>query len=184
VVERENWGEVELIYTPDRLIRLGDTLVLVSRAETTPCHACYGALAIHYLQVTPQGLKVTGAWPELLGGSSNGAPPEIALRDDLFDGPALVASGGWTGQGCTMESQDLVELTPDRPVVRAKALLALYHLDDGPGPVTTVRGAIRPGVRGRSFQIAYSGDRSGVVRYALAGDRYQPVGGPPRLPSC
>jgi hypothetical protein len=177
LVARGEWGDADLAYRPARLIPLtGGVLALVSDAETEPCRACFGALAVHYLRRDAGGFRVLGAWPALLNGSSFGAPPRWTRRDDLFAGPALEAVAGGAVQGCAVERVALVELTPERPLVRAEGVLTAYD-----GPEGVLRGAIRPGVRGRDFLAGYPGLS---VRYALSGARYVPVGREPRLPSC
>jgi hypothetical protein len=181
IVTRDG-DEVTLRYRPVKLIDLGGRTALVSEARTDGCHSCSGALAVHYLTRGPSGFAVAGAWPEIVDGGSFGEPPSFLLRDDLFSGPALVASSGGTWQGCTVAYADVLELTADRPVLRAKRVLMIYadeNLADG-----DIEGTLRPEVKDRAFAVDYSGPHARSVEYRSTGEVFEPAPGGRGLPSC
>ncbi len=182
VVERD--GErTTLRYAPQSLITLGDRLALISGAQTDGCRSCRGSLAIHYLERTPEGLRVVGAWPELADGAAFGSPPAWKLRTDLFPAQALElsASGGW--HGCTVAWADYVELTRDGPVMRARHVLTAYD-DAGADGSTQLSAEAVPGLRGESFTVRYSGAGPVDVLYRRRGEAYLPLGPKPDLPTC
>ncbi|HEY3813501.1 MAG TPA: hypothetical protein VGL66_09765 [Caulobacteraceae bacterium] len=178
--------ETTLRYRPARLIPIGGHDALISEARSEGCHGCYGELALHYLARQGTGFKVIGAWPEISDGGSFGEPPSWTVRDDLFDGPALVVTAGGTWQGCTVAYADLIELTPDKPVVRANRVLTTY--DDGGeadgSDDQSVDGAIRAGQKGRAFSVDYTGAHPRKIEYRLLGETYEADHGAPGLPSC
>src|SRR3546814_65021 len=100
VVEVE--GE-RLRYSPGRLVWIGDRAVLLSPGENLDkCHACTGALAIHYLEPAEEGFRVTGIWPALVQGSGSGEPPsDWSLSGDVAEYPVVDRAGGLTATGCT-----------------------------------------------------------------------------------
>ena len=183
VVARDGETETTLRYRPARLVELGDRVALVSEGQTDGCHGCYGSLAVHYLRRAPGGgFRLIGAWPELVDGTSFGAPPDWKLRTDLFPAPAIEASGGGTWQGCTIAKADFVELTPEKPVVRARQVLTAWTTD-----VTdeaALEGKARPLRPGQSFAMDYEGAGRLTVEYRRTGEVYAPVGAQAALPDC
>jgi hypothetical protein len=116
-----------------------------------------------------------GAWPEIAAGAGFGAAPGWTLRHDLFGGAAIETEAGGTWQECAVTRADLVELTAEKPVVRAHGVMTGYSGRDG-----TLKGRIRPDGRG-GFVADYAGGPA--VRYVRDGEAFAPVGRP-RLPSC
>jgi hypothetical protein len=184
VVERQGWGETTLRYRPARLIPMEGVTVLVSEAQTDGCHGCYGALAVHYLRKQEGGWRRLGGWPEILDGSSFGAPPTWTIRTDLFPSPAIESMGGGTWQGCTIVKSDFVELTPDRPVVRAQGVLTAFDYQPDEAEPASIEGKARPDAPGRSFAVDYQGAGGLTVVYRRNGDAYLPVGPQQELPEC
>lgn len=180
-------SEIDATYRPYRLVRLGTAIVLLSKGEEISCQGCSAGFAIHYLKAGDRGLKVVGAWPDLILPAGHRAAPKVEVRDDLFDGPAIVARRSWAGQGCGVESADVIELTPDRPIVRAEGVRT-WHADmdfSTDAWVHVLRGRIEPLARGRAFAVVYHGPRRLTVRYELGkGDAYQVAGPVKRLPGC
>lgn len=174
--------DTTLRYRPAKLIPLGSVSALISLARTDGCHGCYGELAIHYLTRDGAGFKVVGAWPEISDGGSFGEPPDWTVRNDLFTGPAVVASAGGAWQGCTVAYADIIELTPDRPVMRAKRVLITY--DDDNNTDRGVDGTIKPVEKDRVFDVDYAGAHARTIRYKRAGDVFDASSGAPGLPSC
>lgn len=174
-------GEVEYAYTPAELYWAGDQAILVSSGKSADCHGCTGALAIHYLRRGPNGLVLTGSWPEIVPGTSWGLAPSWKLRADLTPHPALQTERGGTWQGYTCTWADLIELTPERPIVRLSGLETGYS-DSGSDQAkgVGVDGEIKPGERGRTLTVEYAGETGHgpfkqAVPYALKGEAYAPT---------
>lgn len=164
-----------MTYSKGTLVPLGsDRFALVSEGHGGDGHVSAGALAIHYLNRTPGGFTRIGAWPDIVSGGTFGSPPQWTIRADLTPSPALVTEAGGTWQGYSCSWSDVVELTPQRPIVRADGIPVGY--DDSGARETgaaDMEGALTPDIKGQSFSVRYTGDRTDVVRYALSGERYQ-----------
>ncbi|HWE45617.1 MAG TPA: hypothetical protein VG407_06270 [Caulobacteraceae bacterium] len=181
VVTRDG-QDAMLRYRPARLVSLGTVTVLISEARTDGCHGCYGELAVHYLTRDGTGFKPAGAWPEISDGGSFGEPPNWSIRTDLFSGPALVVHAGGTWQGCTVDYADIIELTPDRPIVRARRVLMTYSDDSADG--RDFDGSLRAVDKDRAFAVDYASAHKRTVDYVRSGEVYQAAHGAPGLPSC
>ncbi|MHA0111868.1 hypothetical protein ACXYUI_33070, partial [Klebsiella pneumoniae] len=73
-------------------------------------------LSVRYLKRTASGFEHMAGDPRLDHfGDGFGAPPNWSVRRDLEIGPVLVIETGYTGQGCTVANQSLVELMPSGP---------------------------------------------------------------------
>ena len=164
-----------MTYSKGTLVPLGgDRFALVSEGQGGDGHVSAGALAIHYLNRAPGGFTRIGAWPDIVSGGTFGSPPQWTIRADLTPAPALVTEAGGTWQGYSCSWSDVVELTPQRPIVRADGIPVGY--DDSGAKETgaeDMEGALTPDIKGQSFSVRYTGDRTDVVRYALSGERYQ-----------
>lgn len=183
VVARDGDTETTLRYRPAMLVDLGDRTALISEGRTEGCHGCYGALAVHYLYRLPGGgFRLVGAWPEIVDGTSFGAPPDWKLRTDLFPAAAIEATGGGTWQGCTVAKAAFVELTPERPVLRARDVLTAWTTDTT--DEAPLEGKARPLRPGRSFAMDYEGAGRLTVEYRRMGETYRPVGTQAALPEC
>ena len=152
----------------------GDRFALVSEGQGGDGHVSAGALAIHYLNRTPAGFARVGAWPDIVTGGTFGGPPQWLIRTDLTPAPALVTEAGGTWQGYSCAWSVVVELTPQQPIVRAEGIPVGYD-DSGAKEegAEDMEGALTPDIKGQSFSVRYSGDRTDVVRYALRGQRYE-----------
>lgn len=184
-VDREG-EKVTLIYRPLKLLTLGDRFVLVSGGRVSEgCHLCVGSLAIAYLRRRPGGFSADGFWPEAADGKSWGEPPDWSLRNDLFPNPSIEARGGGTQSGCTFEQADLIELTPDKPVVRARSILTGYDdSGEGDGHGRSIDGKFRALIPGTAFAADYSGAVRTSVTWRRVGEAYAATGQYPPLPSC
>ncbi len=172
-----------MTYSKATLVPLGgDRFALVSEGQGGESHASDGSLAIHYLTRTPAGFTRTGAWPNIVAGGTFGAPPQWAIRTDLTPAPALVTTAGGTWQGYSCSSSDLIELTPERPILRTDGIPVSYDdsgaKEDG---AEAMEGELAPDMKGRSFSVRYTGDRTVTVRYALRGQRYEATTSPDLL---
>ncbi|HEY9553065.1 hypothetical protein [Allosphingosinicella sp.] len=184
VVEVE--GE-RLRYSPGRLVWIGDRAVLLSPGENLDkCHACTGALAIHYLEPAEEGFRVTGTWPALVQGSGYGEPPsDWSLSGEFAEYPAVVEEGGYTAQGCTSGGVTLTELRPERPV-QSGLIRTIYSNQSGFGANNgaEIDGEIVNINKGVSFDVTYSGSRAFTETWVRRGDTFQLRGGETRMPQC
>lgn len=172
--------EEALTYSPARLAPLGELMVLVSTASSDhDCHACSGALAIHYFKRQNGSWVMSGAWPEILPGTGFGAPPDFTIRTDLGRPTWLQAEGGWSGQGYTCTSADLIELTPQGPVVRGENIPLHYDnagVVDDPAQATTVDGKLDRGPDGK-LRVTFTGSKTGFTDYDMVGGKLTRVSG-------
>jgi len=186
-VARDGEHGETLIYDPAELIPFGGGYALVSLGHNlSDCHVCAGAMAIHYLRRGSDGRwTATGAWPEILYGNGFGEPPRWRLRADLGVSAMIQSETGWSGQGYSCGSADLVELAPDGPKLRAEDIP--LHYDDagavGDDRATVVDGEIAQGPHG-GLRVTYKGSRAGVVDYALKDGRFSRVAGPADIAAC
>ena len=179
-------GDERLRYSPGRLVWIGDRAVLLSPGENLDeCHACTGALAIHYLEPAGDGFRVTASWPALVRGSGYGAPPsDWSLSDRFAEYPVLVEEGGYTAQGCTSGGVTLTELKPERPVQSA-LIRTIYSNQSGFGADNgaEIDGEIVNIQKGVSFDVVYSGSRDFTETWVRQGDTFEPRG-ETRMPQC
>ena len=172
-----------MTYSKATLVPLGgDRFALVSEGQGGDGHISAGALAIHYLTRTPAGFTRTGAWPNIVDGGTFGAPPQWLVRTDLTPSPALVTEAGGTWQGYSCSWSDVIELTPERPILRTDGIPVAYD-DSGAKEegAEDMEGALMPDIKGQSFSVRYTGDRTETVRYALRGQRYEATTSPDLL---
>ncbi|MBS0295015.1 MAG: hypothetical protein JSR45_01800 [Proteobacteria bacterium] len=184
-VDREG-EKVTLVYRPLKLLTLGDRLVLVAGGRVNEgCHLCVGSLAVAYLRKGATGFTAEGFWPEIADGETWGEPPMWRLREDLFPNPALEARGGGTQSGCTFEQADLIELTPEKPVVRARSILTGYDgSGEGEGRGRSIDATLKPLTPGKAFAVDYSGAVRTSVVWRRVGEAYAATGQYPPLPAC
>lgn len=79
----------------------------------------------------------------------------------------------------------MIELTPDKPLVRIDQIPTSYS-DGGAreeGETQSMEGVLLPGQKGKSIQVRYTGDVNATVVYAKVGESYDPVN-LPELLSC
>ena len=172
-----------MTYSKGTLVPMGgDRFALVSEGQGGDGHVSAGALAIHYLTRSPAGLTRTGAWPNIVDGGTFGNPPQWSVRMDLTPSPAVVTEAGGTWQGYSCSWSDVIELTPDQPVVRADGIPVGYSSGGAREDAgEEMDGALATDIKGQSFSVRYSGDRSATVRYALRGQRYEATTSPDLL---
>lgn len=175
--------DAPMTYSKGTLTSLGgDRYALVSEGQGGEGHVSAGALAIHYLARGPAGFTRIGAWPDIVDGGTFGNPPQWLIRTDLTPAPALVTESGGTWQGYSCSWSDVVELTPERPILRTDGIPVGYD-DSGAKEqgAQDMEGALTPDIKGQSFSVRYSGDRNMTVRYALRGQRYEATTSPDLL---
>lgn len=175
---------IQVRYSPERLIPIAGGYAVVAKGDVEDAaHVNSGFLGVVYLAPGPAGWTVAGKWPQLVQTGSFGAIDGWRPRDDLFANPGLEADGGYQGQGCAVQSADLVELTPGAPTVRARVLKLFDYprpdgADDQPPADPADSAAIQYGhteasitalVKGQSFKAVYGGDYARTVTYNLNG---------------
>jgi hypothetical protein len=176
-------------YRPGQFFWIGDRGVLISPGTASDdCHACAGAVAVHYLELAADGLKVTGSWPEAVSGEGYGAPPKWKLTSQFTTAPAIFEEGGATGQGCTSGSATLTELTPAGPI-QSGPIRMVYAMDPaalaaGTAPIGDVQGTIANVVKDTSFDVNYSGEQPFTEHWVKRGARFVLESGETRMPQC
>lgn len=171
-------------YRSGKLIALeGGRYALISDGQGGEGHVNSGSLSIHYLQRTGDSFTRIGSWPGFLVSGTWGAPPTWKIRTDLTPSPTLVAEAGGTWQGYTCTWAHVIELTPDKPVVRIDQIPTSYS-DGGAreeGETQSMEGVLLPGQKGKSMRVRYTGDVAAMVVYAKVGESYDPVNLPELL---
>lgn len=180
---RRTVGDQTYVYAPERLEWIGGRAALISLGRNgNNCHACGGAMAVHYLRPESNGFRVTGAWLDTDASSSNGEPPhEIAIIRELSDYPVVYASGGGTWQGQTCTWARLVELRPEAPVTSDSILMSHSNAGNvdpvtgrtfGGDPAIEIEGRIVNIRRSRSFDVAFTGTERFSETYRYRGNRW------------
>lgn len=184
----EESGGGQFTFDSGRLTPLGgDRYALVSEGQGEDAHVSPGALAIHYVTRTADGFRRADADPLILTDGTFGKAPDWSIREGLLPAPALLTESGGTWQGYTCTGADVVELTPQRPILRA-ANVKLHYSDASGNPNSDggqIDGRFEPGAPGRDFKVRYVGSRSALVTWRLGADgTYTPVDEPADLPWC
>jgi hypothetical protein len=185
-VARLTAGDDTRTFRPTRLLRVGDKFVLLSEGtNVSDCHACSGALAIHYLRARSDGFAVVGSWPDLIRGYGWGRPPDWTVSEEFNTYPTVVEEGGYTAQGCTSGGVTLTELRPDKPVQTG---LVRTHFDNASGfgelNGQSIDGSLGNIRKDASFEVAYSGARSFTEKWVKKGDVYLLETGETKMPQC
>lgn len=179
-------GDDTRSYRPSRLLRVGDKLVLLSEGtNVSDCHACSGALAIHYLRETSDGFAVAGSWPDLIRGYGWGRPPDWTVSETFNTYPTVVEEGGYTAQGCTSGGVTLTELRPDKPV-QTGLVRTGFENASGSGELNgqSIHGTVGNIRKDQSFEVAYTGARSFTEKWVKMGDVYRLESGETKMPQC
>jgi hypothetical protein len=182
-VKADQWN---VVYKPKDLFWIGDRAVLISAGPSTEdCHACAGALAVHYLKAAGETFEVTGAWPNVVSGSGWGAAPEWKLTKAFTSFPAIYEEGGFTAQGCTSSGAFLVELAPSGPI---QSGLVRLGFDDSGGlgdrPAMAITGKITNVKKDISFDVAYTGGQQFVETWIKRAGKFVPAAGETKMPQC
>lgn len=172
------------VFRPKRLIWIGDLAVLLSEGgNTSDCHSCAGALAIHYLAAAGERFDLKGAWPDLVMGAGWGSPPQWQISTKFTSYPAIIATGGFTAQGCTSGGMTITELRPERPV-QSDLIRTTMSNDSGYGDPDQIEGHVSTIKKDQFFDIAYTGTRHFTERWIYKGDRFILESGQTKMPQC
>lgn len=185
----EQSGGGDFTFTTGKLVPLtGERYAFVSDGQGGDGHVSPGAVAIHYLERTPDGFRRIDAAPLIVDGGTFGNPPEWTIQQGLLTAPALIATSGGVWQGYACSGASVVELTPERPVLRADYVRLNYS---NGGAVMEGRnaeemeGRLVPATPGREFAVQYSGASTARVVWRLGADgTYKPTNEPRDLPWC
>jgi hypothetical protein len=172
--------EHRLDFSPLAFINIApDVVALVSRGEGRDtdysCHACAGAMTMHYLKRGPQGFTVLGRWQIASGGAAYGAVNPLSVRTDLDDVPTMIVADTSGGMGCEVETDTLVALTPTGPedrgsFTRLSSYQELVDVKNGPKDYSYA-GKVIPLDKGKQFTVEYSGGAPRSIKFDKQSDR-------------
>jgi hypothetical protein len=168
--------EHQLDFTPLAFIDIAPNIVaLVSKGEGSntdySCHACDGAMTMHYLKRGPQGFVVLGHWRIDSGGANYGAVNPWTIRTDLDDSPTMLISGEYMGMGCEIKIDTLVALTPTGPEERGSFTLSSSYDGEVAAKNYKYEGKLVPEERGKTFAVEYSGSAPRRLQFTKGTDR-------------
>jgi hypothetical protein len=183
----EGSAEHALEFSPLAFINIAPNVVaLVSKGEGRntdyTCHACSGAMTMHYLKRGPQGFTVLGHWPIESGGAGYGEVNQWSIRTDLDDVPTMLVANQNAGMGCTTELDTLVALTPTGPeergsFTRSSSYQEAVDVKNGPKDYS-YEGKVIAIERGKRIAIDYSGKTLRRIEFVKGSDRvYRPEHG-------
>jgi Short C-terminal domain len=175
-----------LTYRPGILRWAGSRAILVSPGVSeSGCHACRGALAVHYLEPEGDKLRVTGRWETAIDAGAYGKPPDWSLSTLLSAQPMLRTRlhDGNQGYFCTQEA--FYEFGPEGP--RKIADIPIGYDDVGAlgkAAGKTIDGKIINAMRDQSFDVLYSGSRMFSEHYVRGAAGYAVAGGKSTMALC
>lgn len=172
-------------YRPGALVEAPFGPVLLSPGEVIdPAHVSSGKMAAIYLKRTPRGFVVARRFVPATETGSFGVIGEWHVRRTFGTLPVVTIAGGGTWQGYSCEWTTLLELAPQKP---RELVTVPLHYDDAGAVMskrkTSMDGQIAHIVKGRSFEVLYSGSRRFKDRYIRRGDKYVLVG-KSRMQTC
>jgi hypothetical protein len=182
---RRRVGDYETAFSPGALRWIGPRAVLVSPGVSeSGCHACSGALAVHYLEPEGDRFRVAGRWEDALAVGAFGKPPEWSLSTLLSAQPMLRTRirDGNQGYFCTVET--FYELGPQGP--RKVADIPVGYDDVGAlgDSGKKIDGKIINAVRNQSFDVVYSGSRRFSEHYVRGPAGFAVAGGKSTMETC
>lgn len=148
-------------------------------------HPTPGYVGAFYLKRTPRGYARDRGFEKAVVSGSAGNVGEWSISNAFAANPVIYTEGGFSNMGSTCSYTSLTELTPRGPVEIAR--FQSYGDNNGSGPgqrAFEVKGRIANIVRGRSFDVVFTGTRAGRDRYVWSGGKYRLAGGRPHLDSC
>lgn len=170
-----------ITYTPGGLRWIGDRAVLVSPGRSSEaCHACDGALAVHYLEAEDDGFRVAGEWLNGGGGADWGAAPEWRFSSELSDQLMLRTDTSGGGQGVFCSQVTFHEFAAGGP--RAVATVATGMSNTGAlgSRGTEIEGRIANVRKNRSFDVVFTGTERFTEHYVMRAGRYALASGESR----
>ncbi|HEX8064006.1 MAG TPA: SHOCT domain-containing protein [Allosphingosinicella sp.] len=177
--------DYRMTFSPGALRWIGPRAVLVSPGVSQGgCHACTGALAVHYLEPDGGGFRVAGRWEDALAIGAYGKPPEWSLSTLLSVQPMLRTRIRDGNQGYFCASETFYELGPEGP--RKVADIPVGYDDVGALGDTgkKIDGKIINAVRNQSFDVVYSGSRRFSEHYVRGHGGFAVAGGKSTMERC
>lgn len=162
-----------VIYSPQAIEEVAPGVVaLISKGEIPDgCQACGGSLSINYLRHDTAGYHRFGAWPDIGGKGEFGHALPWAIRTDIDNGPTLVTTRQQKDQTCAATLQELITLTPTKPVKIATVVVATVFAPETPGKAAPhVAGKVVSIERGKRFAVVLSGSDSVRQIYTRQGE--------------
>jgi len=184
-------GTQLVVTKAERVLNLPFATVLLTTTERPDdCHACAGHVGVYYLTDSGGEYTVKGRWPKALASWGWGATPDWKISTAYTSNPAIVAEGGYTGQGYSCGGMNIIELTPKGPV--ESEVIALSRSNAGavdpetgttPGgePLRALTGTIVNVQKGRSLQVRVSGDEEFTETYVMKGGKFVRTSGETKL---
>ncbi len=184
--ENQGTDGEQIRYSPRMLVRTSFGTVLLSEGRVEQAsHASAGRIGAAYLREGENGFFLDRRYPDAVITGSFGRVADWNSSSDYMAEPVIYAEGGrtWQGYSCTWGSLTL--LGKDGP--KEIGSFPLSYDDSGAAvdrrPIT-LRGKITNVVKGKSFDIAYSGNRSFTEHYVLKDGRFQLQGGDSKMDRC
>jgi hypothetical protein len=166
-------GETTIIKAEQLLeLPFGPVLITTVKIEGG-AHAEAGALGVYYLRRRRgEGFVLRKSWPHALDGNGFGYPPKWSVSNRFTEFPALVATAGWTGQGCTSNWLHVAELTPRGPTISGP-IHTYYTFDHfGDGKPDELDGRIANIRKARSFDVVVHGTAQFSEHYVFRNGRF------------
>jgi putative oligomerization/nucleic acid binding protein len=170
-----------MTYTPGGLRWIGDRAVLVSPGRSSEtCHACAGALAVHYLEAQGDGFRVAGEWLNGGGGADWGAAPEWRFSTELSDQPMLRTDTGGGGQGVFCSRVNFHEFGAGGPREVATVPTGMSNTGVSESGGTEIEGRIANVRKNQSFDVVFTGTERFTEHYVMRAGHYALASGESR----
>jgi|tagenome__1003787_1003787.scaffolds.fasta_scaffold20989663_3 hypothetical protein len=156
-----------------RLLELPFGPVLITEVNIeNGSHAEVGTLGIYYLKRVGTRYTLRKKWPNAVEGGGFGSAPEWSVNRHFTKYPAIYATSGWTGQGCTGGWSMIAELAPSRPLVSDAIHTSMSDAGVGSGKADEYAGRIRNIRKGSSFEVSATGTDHFVEHYLSRKGRF------------
>jgi hypothetical protein len=179
-------GEV-IAYKVGKLIWAPFGPVLIASGSNTNVSAMsFGVLGVYYLKEQGSKFVVEKAWPEAIDGSIMGNAPEWEVSAEFGDLPVIISKSGGVWQGVACQTTAIHELYKD---VGPGLLASFQSLVDQSGsrlrePAVSVKGKIENIVKGKSFDVRFTGTQDYVAHFEKKFDGYDRTDQGPDFPAC
>jgi hypothetical protein len=177
----------QVAYTPKYLIDTDFGPVLLSEgAVVDSAHVSAGKIAADYLKPHGAGFAVAHRYPKAVVTGSFGQVGQWSASDAYLPEWVIVAEGGGTWQGYSCSWGVITMLTAQGPKEVASFPLSYSNggaIEDGEKE-TAIEGKLTNIVKGRGFDIAYSGSRSFTEHYRFAEGKFVLQSGTSKMEQC
>jgi hypothetical protein len=166
----------KIAFAPGTLRWTGNRAILISAGVGTDCHACTGALAVHYLEPDGDRFRVTGRWEDAIAAGAYGKPPNWSFSTLLSAQPMLRTRMRDGNQGYFCANETFYEFGPQGP--RKVADVPIGYDDIGARGKTgkKIDGQIINAISDQSFDVVYSGSRRFSEHYVRGSGGYAVAG--------